>query len=57
MSMFDSIRAGVLTFPTPLEPHVEDLVRRILDPNPETRITLDEAKVQQWSCIACFVAD
>lgn len=34
-----------LTLPWPIHPRQEHLIRRMLDKNPDTRITLDEIKV------------
>ncbi|WOH07426.1 hypothetical protein DCAR_0726856 [Daucus carota subsp. sativus] len=39
---------GTVNFPKGLSPGAKNLIRRILDPNPRTRITIDEIKQDQW---------
>ena len=39
---------GVTYFPKWLSMDVRRLIQRIVDPNPETRITIDEIKSNHW---------
>ncbi|CEO94958.1 unnamed protein product (mitochondrion) [Plasmodiophora brassicae] len=46
--MYDRICNSTLTLPWPIHPRQEHLIRRMLDKNPDTRITLDEIKKDPW---------
>lgn len=46
--LYQKIFKGDAQIPSWLSPGAQNLIRRILDPNPCTRITMDEIKMDRW---------
>nr|GMD77521.1 CBL-interacting serine/threonine-protein kinase 1-like [Ipomoea batatas] len=46
--LYQKIFKGDAHIPKSLSPGARDLIKRILDPNPSTRITISEIKEHQW---------
>lgn len=48
MREINQIFKGDAHIPKSLSPGARDLIKRILDPNPSTRITISEIKEHEW---------
>jgi serine/threonine protein kinase len=46
--LLDQIRKADFTIPPGVSDAAKDLIRRFMDPNPATRITIDEALANPW---------
>jgi serine/threonine protein kinase len=47
--IYAAIAEDPLTFPAPLSPELNDLLTRMLDKNPSTRISIDDIKTHAWT--------